>query len=179
MSIKKSASAATLALLAAFCGSSAWADGSEQSGKVSLTLTHVRALLSTGSQDPAHDKDCTAQLKQPSSRYVGMRVSTSYSIDPKTLIESATSMFLSPVSPRPVELSVKMWALGLAGVYAFGAFHPAALPDRVVRFQIGLDFKNAVSTFLVVNPPSVGYNCWISSATTAPVASDFANPESK
>src|SRR3954464_4724585 len=104
MSVKKSAYAIAVPLLAALCCSSAWA----VDGKVKVTLNSVRAVQPNGSPDPAHDKDCTDQLKQPSSRYVGMPVSTSYSIDPKTLIESATSTFLSPVSTKPVALSAKL-----------------------------------------------------------------------
>jgi len=175
MSIKKSAYAITVPLLAALCCSSAWA----VDGKVKVNLNYVRAVLPNGSPDPAHDKDCTDQLKQPSSRYVGMPVSTSYSIDPKTLIESATSMFPSPVSTKPVELSAKLSPLGLAGVYAFGAFRPPALPEAYVLFQVGLDFKNPVSTFLVLNSSSVGYNCSISSSKSAPAVADFASPPSK
>lgn len=169
----------TATLLAALCCSSAWADGTEQSGKVSVTLNYVRAVQPNGSPDPAHDKDCTEQLKQPTSRYVGMPVSTSYSIDPKTLIESATSTFPSPNSTKPIQLSAKLSPLGIAGVYAFGAFRPSALPDAYVLFQIGLDFKNPVSTFLVLNQPSIGYNCSISSSKSAPAVSDFASPVSK
>ena len=179
MSIKRSASALTVAMFAAFCCSSAWADGAEQSGKVSVTLNYVRAVQPNGTPDPGHDKNCTEQLKQPTSRYVGMPVSTSYSIDPKTLIESATSTFPSPNSTKPIQLSAKLSPLGIAGVYAFGAFRPSALPDAYVLFQIGLDFKNPVSTFLVLNPPNVGYNCSISSSKSAPAVSDFASSESK
>jgi hypothetical protein len=164
-------------LLAALCCSSAW--GAEQSGKVSVKLNFVRAVQPNGSPDPAHDKDCTQQLSQPTSRYVGMPVTTSYSIDPKTLIESATSNFPSPNSTKPIELSAKLAPLGIAGVYAFGAFRPPALPESYVLFQVGLDFKNPVSTFLVLNQSSVGYNCSISSSKSAPAVSDFASPPSK
>jgi hypothetical protein len=165
-----------MALLAALCCTLAWSDAADQSGKVSVTLNFVRAVLPNGTPDPGHDKDCTNQLKQPTSSYIGMPVSTSYSIDPNTLIESATSTFPSPNSTKPIQLSAKLAPLGIAGVYAFGAFRPSALPNAYVLFQIGLDFKNPVSTFLVLNPPAVGYNCSISSSKSAPAVGDFASP---
>jgi len=169
-----------LPLAAALCSQSAWADAATPAGaitgKVTVTLSSVRAVKENGTPDPAHDKDCTEQLKKPTSKYVGMPVTTEYSIDPKTLIESATSSFPSPVATQPLQLSVRLAPLGIASVYAFGAFRPAALPDAYVLFQIGLDFKNAVSSFLVLNPSSVGYNCSISSSKTAPAVGDFAAP---
>jgi len=93
-----------------------------------------------------------------------MPVTTNYSIDPQTLIESATSSFPSPNATKPIQLTAKLHPLGVAGVYAFGAFKPPALPEAYVLFQIGTNFKNAESTFLVLNPSSTGYNCSISSA---------------
>jgi len=176
MAFKKLANAITAGLLAAFCCVPALAAAADQTGKVSVTLSYVRAVKQTGSPDPGHDKDCTDQLKQPTSKYIGMPVSTSYSIDPDTLIESATSSFPSPNATKPIQLSAKLSPLGIAGVYAFGAFRPSALPNAYVLFQIGLDFKNPVSTFLVLNEPSVGYNCSISSSKSAPAVSDFASP---
>jgi len=177
MPAKIFACAIAVPLLAALCCSSASA--AEQTGKVSVKLNFVRAVQPNGSPDPAHDKDCTQQLSQPTSKYVGLPVTTSYSIDPKTLIESATSNFPSPNSTKPVELSAKLAPLGIAGVYAFGAFRPPALPEGYVLFQVGLDFKNPVSTFLVLNQSSVGYNCSISSSKSAPAVSDFASPPTK
>ncbi|HEX6831886.1 MAG TPA: hypothetical protein VF132_00015 [Rudaea sp.] len=178
MSVKRFACAIAVPFFATLCCSTAAAAGAE-TGKVSVTLNYVRAVQPNGSPDPSHDKDCTDQLKQPTSRYVGMPVTTSYSIDPQTLIESATSNFPSPNSTKPIELSAKLSPLGIAGVYAFGAFRPAALPDAYVLFQIGLDFKNPVSTFLVINASSVGYNCSISSSKSAPAVGDFAAPATK
>jgi hypothetical protein len=178
MSIKRSVCALVVASLAAGCSFALAADA-QQSGKVSVTLNYVKAVLPNGSSDPAHDKNCTEQLKQPTSRYVGMPVSTSYSIDPRTLIESATSSFPSPNSTKPIQLSAKLAPMGLAGVYAFGAFRPAALPNAYVLFQLGLDFKNPISTFLVLNGPAVGYNCSISSSQGAPPVADFAAPADK
>ena len=74
MSIQRSVCALTVTLLAASCCSSAWAAGAEQTGKVSVTLNYVRAVQPSGAPDPGHDKNCTEQLKQPTSRYIGMPV---------------------------------------------------------------------------------------------------------
>jgi hypothetical protein len=177
MLIKRSVLATVLPFAFVLCSSAAIAADAPVTGKVTVKLEFVRAVKDNGSPDPAHDKACIDQLSQPTSKYVGMPVNTSYSIDPKTLIESATSTFPSPNATKPIELSAKLSPLGVAGVYAFGAFKPPALPDAYVLFQIGIDFKNPVSTFLVLNPSSTGYNCSISSAKGGQAVANFAAPE--
>ncbi|HZP65582.1 MAG TPA: hypothetical protein VFB32_04680 [Rudaea sp.] len=175
MSSKRSVLAA-MSFAFVLCSSGAIAADAPVTGKVTVKLEFVRAVQDNGSPDPAHDKACTEQLSQPTSKYVGMPVTTSYSIDAKTLIESATSTFPSPNGTKPIQLSAKLSPLGVAGVYAFGAFKPPALPDAYVLFQIGTDFKNPVSTFLVLNPSSTGYNCSISSAKGGQAVANFAAP---
>lgn len=48
-------------------------------------------------------------------------------------------------------------------MYAFGAFKPAALPQAYIYFTIDKDFKNPVSTFMIINQGKQ-YNCVISSS---------------
>ena len=94
---------------------------------------------------------------------MGMKVKTDYTINSSTMMMSAKSMFPSPDSMKPMELTVDLSALGLADVYAFGAFKPAALPQAYIYFTIDKDFKNPVSTFMIINQGKQ-YNCVISSS---------------
>ena len=94
---------------------------------------------------------------------MGMKVKTDYTINSSTMMMSAKSMFPSPDSMKPMELTVDLSALGPADVYAFGAFKPAALPQAYIYFTIDKDFKNPVSTFMIINQGKQ-YNCVISSS---------------
>ena len=139
--------------------------GDTHTGTAKVKLEYVYALKQTGSADPAHDAACKKQLSMPESKYVGMPVTTKYSIDPKTLIMSATSSFPSPVSTQPLELNVDLNALGIAGSYSFGAFRPNVLPAAYsIMFSTSLKFTDAKSTFVIFGPKDQEYNCLISSA---------------
>ena len=133
-------------------------------GKASVRLTHVFATLQTGSPDtkPEDIAACRKQVSSPDSRYLGVTVNTLYSIDAKTMMMSASSSLPSPQATKPVMLTIKLSALGLAGQYAFGAFRPAALPNNFVLFSTGLDFKGAKSSVLVLNEGK-DFNCLVSS----------------
>lgn len=142
---------------------SASAADAAHTGSVTLHLQYVHGVLKNGNADPAHDADCTKQLSDRNSQFVGMPVVTNYSIEPRMM--SAKSQFPSPQSDQQLELTVKMNPLGLLGIYSFGALRPAELPDSYVLFSISEQFSNAVSTFLIINP-DLAYNCLISSSKT-------------
>jgi hypothetical protein len=133
-------------------------------GKVKVQLSHVFATLQTGQPDqkPEDIAACRKQVSSPSSHYLGMPVTTSYSIDTKSLIMSASSSLPSPVATQPLMLTIALNPLGLASQYAFGAFRPTALPNNYVLFSIGLDFKGAKSSILVLNSDK-DYNCLVTS----------------
>jgi hypothetical protein len=136
-------------------------------GKASARLTHVFATLQTGQPDkkPEDNAACRKQVSAPDSRYLGVTVTTQYSIDAQTMLMTATSSLPSPQATKPVQLSIKLSPLGLAGQYAFGAFRPPALPNNYVLFSIGLDFKGAKSSVLVLNEGK-DYNCLVTSDPT-------------
>lgn len=162
-----SAVLAALGLATGLVQSAAAADkpAEAHTGTATVKLEHVYAVKQTGSADPAHDAACKKQLSMPGSKYVGMPVKTKYSIDPKTLIMSATSSFPSPVATQPLELNVDLNALGIAGSYSFGAFRPSVLPGAyAVLFSTSLKYTDAKSTFVVFGPKDQEYNCVISSA---------------
>lgn len=133
-------------------------------GSATLKLQYVYGLQQNGSADPAHDADCKKQLSQIQSKYMGMTVKTTYSIDPKTLMMSAKSSFASPVATQPLQLSVDLNALGIASSYSFGTFQPAVLPGAyAVLFSVDLKYAQPKSTFVVFGPKGQTYNCLISS----------------
>lgn len=133
-------------------------------GTAKVKLTHVFATLQTGQPDkkPEDIAACRKQVSSPGSRYLGITVSTRYSIDAQTMIMSASSMLPSPQATKPVMLTIKLSPLGIAGQYAFGAFRPSALPNNYVLFSIGTDFKGAKSSILVLNEGK-DYNCLVTS----------------
>lgn len=136
-------------------------------GTVKLRLINVSATLQTGQPDkkPEDVAACRKQVSSITSRYLGMTVSTRYSVDPKSLIMSASSSMPSPVATKPVILTIPLAPLGIKDEYAFGAFRPSALPDTYVLFSMGTDFKNAQSSILVLNEGKA-FNCLVSSSTT-------------
>ena len=166
-----------LTSVAAFSGAAYAADAQPTTGSAAVThehaageinnfivtLEHVHAVMENGSPAPQHDAACKKELSMPESKYMGMKVKTDYTINSSTMMLSAKSMFPSPDSMKPMELTVDLSALGLADVYAFGAFKPAALPQAYIYFTIDKDFKNPVSTFMIINQGKQ-YNCVISSS---------------
>lgn len=137
-------------------------------GTAKVKLQYVHAVQQNGSPAPAHDAACRHQLSSPNSKFVGMPVSTSYDIDTKTLMMSAESMFPSPHSMQPLEFTVNLNALGMKGVYAFGAFKPTEVSEvYAVLFSISEKFERPSSTFVVYGPKGGDYNCVISSAKDA------------
>ena len=133
-------------------------------GTAKVKLAHVFATLQNGQPDtkPADIAACKKQVSSPNSRYLGITVTTKYSVDAQTMIMSASSMLPSPHATKPVVLTIKLSPLGIAGEYAFGAFRPTELPDTYVLFSMGTDFKGAKSSILVLNEGKE-YNCLVSS----------------
>lgn len=136
-------------------------------GTAKVKLTHVFATLQNGQTDtkPEDIAACRKQVSSPTSRYLGITVTTRYSVDPQSLIMSASSMLPSPVATKPVMLTIKLAPLGIEGQYAFGAFRPTALPDTYVLYSMGTDFKGAKSSILVLNQGK-DYNCLVTSDPT-------------
>lgn len=133
-------------------------------GKVTNKLKFVQAVLENGSAAPRFDAACKKQLSTSPTSFVGLPVTTTYNINPKTLLMSATSSFPSPVPTQPLQLSVPLNALGIAGTYAFGVFRPAQVPSAyAVMFSIDTAFQKSKSTFVIYGPKNQGYNCVISS----------------
>ena len=151
-----------LSLIAVSYGEAAFA--APVTGTAKLRLSHVFATLQTGQPDekPEDMAACRKQVSAPDSRYLNVVVTTRYSVDAKSLMMSASSSLPSPHATQPLVLTIPLSALGIAGQYAFGAFRPAALPDDYVLFSIGLDFKAAQSSVLVLNEGK-DYNCLVTS----------------
>jgi hypothetical protein len=133
-------------------------------GKETVTLSHVFATLQNGQQDrkPEDIAACRKQVAETTSKYLGMAVTTTYSIDVQSKMMNASSSLPSPVAMQPLMLTVPLSPLGLSGQYAFGAFRPSELPNTYVLFSIGLNFKGPKSSVLVLNSDK-SYNCLVTS----------------
>ena len=68
-------------------------------GTAKVQLHNVNAVLQNGSPDtdPADTAECKKQVNSPNSKYLGSTVSTTYSINPQSLIMSASSSLPSPL----------------------------------------------------------------------------------
>lgn len=136
-------------------------------GTANVYLSHVFAVLKTGQSDPNSDDTgaCSRQMATPGSQYLADGVTTRYVIDVKSQNMSAFSLLPSQHATPPFMAKVPLSALGLANVYAFGAFRPAELPGVYVLFSVGPDFKTATSAVLVLNPTK-HYNCLVTNDPT-------------
>ena len=141
------------------------ASAEEVKGKETLILSHIHATQPNGTAFPEHDADCKRELALSTSKFTDLSVTTDYSIDATSLIMSAHSTFAAPDTSKGGQVKVGLSALGVAENYSFGAFKPAELPNAYVIFSIEKDFKNAVSSILVLNQ-NKPYNCAISSSAS-------------
>ena len=126
----------------------------DHKGTVSVALKTIEALNKNGSRNPAKDPACKAKF----GSLVGKRVVTTYNINTKTLIMSASSTFEGK--------KYDLHPLGIAGRYAFGLyFNPPSPPLNIygVLFQISLQFNNPVSNLVLVLDADT--NCLVSSGT--------------
>nr|WP_240345915.1 hypothetical protein [Pectobacterium brasiliense] len=112
--------------------------------KDQVELKHIHAVLQNGTPSPQHDAMCEKQLNMPESKYVGMQVTTEYNINTQSMMMSAKSMFPSPDSTQPMELTADLSALGLFGSYSFGAFKLSYLPNAYILFSLDKKLQAAV-----------------------------------
>jgi hypothetical protein len=150
-------------LLTALCAATS-APALATTGRVTHSLQFIQAVLENGSPAPMFDAACKKQLATSPTKFVGMPVTSTYNINPTTLLMSATSSFSSPVPTQPLQVSVPLNPLGIAGTYAFGTFRPAQVPSvYAVLFSIDKAVQKSKSTFVVFGPKNRSYNCVVSS----------------
>lgn len=143
-----STTALSLALL---CAPAALA--AEEQGDVTLTLQKITALEQTGGPDPAHDEACQAEY----GMWLGRTVETSYTIDPQTLMMSASSVIEG--------VDVHLFPLGIQGLYVFmsDGVPPELGEQNVIRvlFQISIGYDHPESRIMTTLNETV--NCLIES----------------
>jgi len=168
--MKKSRSAWLLLLAGTVILTPAFAAPKETTvtGTAKVKLQSVVPVLQNGSPDtnPKDAAACKKQVSSPNSRYLGITVSSKYSINPDSLIMSASSSLPSPHATQPLELTIPLNPLGIEGEYAFGAFKPTALPNTYVLFSVNKSYKNPQSSILVLNQGQA-FNCLVSSDSKA------------
>jgi hypothetical protein len=124
----------------------------DHKGTATVTLKSIEALNKNGSRNPARDKDCKAKF----GSLIGKKVVSSYNINTKTLIMTATSTFEGK--------KYDLHPLGLSSKYAFGLyFNPPNPPLNLygVIFEISLQFNNPASNLVAVLDDQT--NCLVSS----------------
>ncbi|MEW2913065.1 hypothetical protein [Leisingera sp. JC11] len=149
--IKLTHSLTALALAAAATAAFAAA----QSGTVKLELTQEFGVEQNGSYSAAGTKMCQESM----GGVAGSPLKVSYSIDPSTMIESATADFMGE--------SVPLYPLGISGTYSFMSDGvPQSLKDKHVNriiFKLDVDFSHPEGD--VMFTPGGEYNCVISNMT--------------
>lgn len=126
--------------------------GPDHKGTATVTLRTIEALNKNGSRNPARDPACKAKF----GSLIGKKVVSSYNINTKTLIMSATSTFEGK--------KYDLHPLGLSSKYAFGLyFNPPDPPLNLygVIFELTLQFTNPTSHLVLVLDDQT--NCLVSS----------------
>jgi len=133
-------------------------------GKETVKLTTAKAYQDNASAAPSKDKDCAAKYKQ----YIGAPVTSTYDINPKTGIMSASSNFQN--------VDTKLSAMGLSSSYSFIA--PAIPPElqkigvtRII-FKISKTFTSPKS--MIMFPLETGFNCALTNGTFSAAAAKEA-----
>lgn len=149
------------ALAAALCGAfvltsatASQAAGDVHKGEAKLTLKYAYALRFNGTSLPEKDSACAGLVGGLQNNLVV----TNYSVDTKTLIESATSVIRNGSLPPPGTTSYELHPLGIEGQYAFGSYQSGGI--YAVLFSISTSFADPVSS--VVTRGSE-FNCLYSS----------------
>lgn len=97
-------------------------------GRVTVLLNHFYGMEKNGTYKPSANAACARHFHS----LVG-RATTTYTIDPQTLMMSAQTTFHG--------MTYTLHPLGLAGQYAFGYFQPPN-PIFAVTFNLSLQFTN-------------------------------------
>jgi hypothetical protein len=101
----------------------------ERTGTVTLYLDHFFGLKPNGALDPSANKLCEEKFRD----YAGT-ATTTYKINPKTLVMSAETTFHSS--------TYQLYPFGILGKYAFGSSQRHTPPIHQVLFAISTEFTN-------------------------------------
>jgi hypothetical protein len=153
--------------LVVLCFISGSAFAQEKHGTANVKLTVAQGYQENGT--PAPDKDAACKTKYKS--YIGAPVSTTYTINPKTGIMTASSKFQN--------VDTKLYPMGLSGSYSFmsDGVPPELQKLGVMRiiFQLSKQFTSPKSR-IMFPLEKTGYNCVLSnSSLVAKDAKDVLN----
>lgn len=149
MKLFKKAAMAAVLCGAVVVGTAAQA-GDVHKGTAKLTLKYAYALQKNGSPLPEKDAACNGLMGSPQNNLV----MTSYTVNTKTLMESATSVVQNGSLPPPGTTKYVLHPLGLSGQYAFGSYQSGGI--YAVLFTISASFTDPVSS-LITNGSE--FNC--------------------
>lgn len=123
-----------------------------------LTLRYVSAIQTNGAALPSADNECKTWLSSENNHYMNLKVATTYSVNAGNERMSATSSFQSPDKKIADDVAMPLTSLGFEDKYGFAAI----TATHYYLFTVDKNFKNPVSTFILLNP-NQDYHCAISS----------------
>jgi hypothetical protein len=138
---------ASALVLSAFASGAAFAQGKQ--GKVTVKLTMAKGYQENGSSAPSKDAACKTKY----ATYVGAPVTSTYDINVKTGMMSASSNFQNA--------DTQLFPMGLSSSYSFmsDGVPPELQKIGVMRivFKISKQFTSPQSS--VMFPLETGFNC--------------------
>jgi hypothetical protein len=132
--------------------------GDTHKGSAKVQLSYAYALQKNGTPLPEKDAACAGLMGSPK----GSTVATTYSVNTKTLIESATSVVTNPSLPPGNKATYKLHPLGIEGQYAFGTYMSGTL--YAVLFSVSGNFTDPVSSMVTSGKE---FNCLFTSQENA------------
>jgi hypothetical protein len=106
-------------------------------GTVTVGVNHIYGLNKNGSDNPAANAVCRATF----GRLAG-RATTTYTIDPQTLFETAQTTFHG--------VTYQLYPFGIAGKYVLGYYQRTTSPIYGVIFEISLQFTHPQSRIILI-----------------------------
>ncbi|HEY0555730.1 MAG TPA: hypothetical protein VGG20_15860 [Thermoanaerobaculia bacterium] len=135
--------------LVVLCCVSGAAFAQDKHGTANVKLSTAQAYQENGSSAPSKDAACKAKYKT----YMGAPVATTYTINPKTGIMTASSVFQNATT--------QLFPMGLSGSYSFmsDGVPPELQKLGVMRviFQLSKQFTAPKS--MIMFPLETGFNC--------------------
>ncbi len=126
-----------------------------QEDSVALTLKNVKAFHENASPAPKYNKECRILYH----KYFGKTIRVHYSVDPKSLQESANA--------KVAHTDVRLFPMGLSGQYAFLSDGvPSNLQQKHLinlYFSVSTNWSRSKTALLFKDPKTKGINCSLGS----------------
>lgn len=135
--------------LVVLCCVSGAAFAQDKHGTANVKLTTAQAYQDNGSSAPSKDAACKTKYQT----YMGAPVATTYTINPKTGIMTASSQFQNATT--------QLYPMGLSGTYSFmsDGVPPELQKLGVMRIIFQLSKQFTAPKSMIMFPLETGFNC--------------------